>query len=92
MYDFTPYVMMMGVLSFVTTALVEMIKRSSLGEKIKKKDIPILAFSIGIIVGLVAKDFTVYSYFTMGIVGALSGLASCGLFDLTKFTKRNENK
>lgn len=92
MYDFTPYVMMMGILTVIVTALVEMVKRSSLGDKINKKDIPILAFFIGIVVGLVAKDFTIYSYLTMSIVGALSGLTSCGLFDLTKFTKRNEDK
>ena len=90
MYDFTPYVFLMGILAFVITAVVEMIKRSSLGDKIKKKDLPILSFVVGIAVGVIAKDFTVYSYFTMSIIGAMSGLTSCGLFDLTKFTKKEE--
>jgi hypothetical protein len=89
MYDFTPYVMMVGILAFVVTAVVEAIKTTG---KIDKRYLPILSCFVGVAVGLVAKNFSVYSYYTMGVVGFISGLASCGLFDLTKLTKKKEEK
>lgn len=88
MYDFTPYIMMMGVMAVVITAIVEAIKAT---DKLPQKCLPVVSAIIGIIVGLVAKEFTVYSFYTMGVVGFLSGLVSCGLFDLTKFGKKKED-
>lgn len=89
MYDFTPYIMMMGILAVIVTAIIEAIKTTG---KVNKKYLPIISCLVGIAVGLVSKNFTVYSYYTMGVVGFLSGLASCGLFDLTKFTKKEEKE
>ena len=89
MYDFTPYVMMMGVLAVIVTAVVEAVKATG---KINPKNLPLVSAAIGIVVGLISKEFTVYSYYTMAVVGFLSGLVSCGLFDLTKFIKKKEDK
>lgn len=81
--------MMMGILAVIVTAIVEAIKTTG---KVDKKYLPIVSCIVGVGVGLLAKDFTIYSYYTMGVVGFLSGLASCGLFDLTKFAKKKEDK
>lgn len=88
MYDFTPYVMMMGVIAVIITAIIEAIKSTG---RLDNKFLPLVSALIGIAVGLIAKEFTIYSYYTMGVVGFLSGLVSCGLFDLTKLGKNKES-
>lgn len=85
MFDLTPFVLIAGVFVGIITAVVQMIKTSS---EVPNKFVPLISCAVGVVVGLVAKEFTVYSYSIMAITGFVAGLASCGLFDLTKVTKK----
>ena len=84
MIDMTPYVLITGMLVGGITAVTQMLKVSF---KIPKRLVPIVSCIVGVIAGLLFKEFTVYSYYTMALVGFMGGLSASGFFELTKFNK-----
>ncbi|SET14040.1 Bacteriophage A118-like holin, Hol118 [Salinibacillus kushneri] len=75
------------VLAPVAMALVELVKKT---RKIPKNYIPFTSFIIGILIGIAGYPFTDLDLPMRIWSGGLAGLASTGLFELGKQTKKKE--
>ena len=75
------------ILTPVIVALVELVKKTV---TLQKNYIPLVALVIGVFVGIVAYPFTDFGLTLRIWAGALSGLASTGLFESLKKHKTVE--
>ncbi|MFG3613080.1 holin [Rummeliibacillus stabekisii] len=66
----------------IVMALVELIKRTV---TTKKNYIPLIAFVMGIFIGFVSYPFTDLDTVLRVWAGAVAGLASTGLFEITNY-------
>ena len=82
--DLSGYVLVCGMMVGAVTGVTQMIKMSL---TIESKYMPWIACLVGVVITLLLKEFTVYSYKTMMLIGFVSGMTSSGFFDLTKVAK-----
>lgn len=79
------------IIAPITMALVELVKRSIIT---KKNYIPLIAFVMGIFIGIVSFPFTELEITLRLWAGGIAGLASTGLFEITNYreglTKESE--
>lgn len=66
----------------IVLAVVELVKRTII---IKKNYIPLIAFVMGIFIGLISYPFTDLGTVLRVWAGAVAGLASTGLFEITNY-------
>lgn len=83
--DLTGYVMICGLLIGVITGVAQMLKQAL---PIDNKYMPLVSCLVGVIIALLVKEFTVYNYKTMALIGFVAGMSASGFFDLTKVTKK----
>lgn len=79
------------ILAPIILAIVELIKRSS---PIKNNLLPLTAFVVGLLIGLIAWPFTELDFAMRLWAGGFAGLSATGLFELgsksTKFVKEEK--
>ncbi|MGR6899532.1 holin [Rummeliibacillus sp. BSL5] len=71
-----------SVIAPIVMALVELVKRSI---TTKKNYIPLIAFAMGIFIGIVSFPFTELEVTLRLWAGGIAGLASTGLFEITNY-------
>ena len=81
--DLSSYILNLGIATAFIGGVVQLLKTTF---NINKRFVPLVSCLVGLISGLLLKEFTVYSYYTMAFVGFTLGLTTCGLFDVTKVT------
>lgn len=87
--DLTFLLIIAASIAVFVIAAIEVVKRTT---NIAARYLPITSIVVGIFVGIIAKPYSEYDYYTMVIAGALAGLSACGLFDLTKVVKGDSSE
>lgn len=86
---FENVIVIVTFLAAVSVAVTQLVKFKNFANS---KYMPLVSLVIGMIVGLLITQYTVYDYYTMALLGALSGLTGAGAFDMTDLVNFMKDK